>query len=949
MPAHRISQGGSLLNRARRVSFVWNGKRYEGFEGDSLASALLANGVSLAGRSFKYHRPRGILGAGVEEPNILVQLGAGAQSTPNIKATTLELTDGLQATPVNCWPSPAFDLLGVNRWLKPLLPAAFYYKTFKWPSWHLFEPFIRKAAGLGEAPAEPDPARYDHEFLNIHVLVVGGGLSGLAEAMRAANDGRTVLLAEQEPFWGGRSAGLSDQTDRQIADMVAALQTMPNVTMLLRSTVFGAYDHSSFAVRQRLGDREATSDHPRERLIKLRCDNCVMATGAIERPLLFANNDLPGVMLASAARTYLARHAVVVGNHIGLVTNNDEGWQVAIDLLREGVVPAFVADLRERHDQGAWSTVADHGVPVYASVIPKRTLGSKRVKGLQIDVHGKSMSLPCDSLLVSGGFNPVVHLHSQAGGKLDWDERISAFVPSTGSPHIRAAGRAAGEGLPDCPPIAVPLAADPKGASLTWVDFQNDVTVADIGLAERESFSAVEHLKRYTTLGMATDQGKTSNINGLAVMGAITGRRPSLVGTTKFRPPYEPVTVGTIAGANVRDGLDRKQRLPAHEVHISLGAQMDEYGNHWRPAAYPQANETLGEAIVREVLAVRNGVGLFDASPLGKIELHGPDAARLADLCVVSTVSNLKRGRCRYALTCSETGIVVDDGIVSHFEDGTFVLGTSSAGIHRVYGQIEEYLQCFWPELEVAAIDTTGIWGVLTIAGPHARAVLEKCDLGVDFVTENFPHLACRLGRFQGSALRVSRVSYSGELSFELAVRADRTAELAGVLMRAGEEFGITPFGIEALDIMRIEKGFIHVGNETDGATMPQDLGFAGPLAKKKSDFVGRRGATMQVGRDAGRKELVGLLVEGSEHLPVGAHAKARIGNGSDGYVTSSLFSPTLGRPHALGMIAGGRSRMGEVIELFDIGDDNRGRSMKAKIIEPCAYDPEGGRMNDAL
>lgn len=946
MTAWRLPEGGALIDRDRPLRWRWAGRGRDGFAGDTLASALLANNEVLAARSFKYHRARGLIGAGLEEANVLVQLGSGARTVPNLKATAVALEEGLEAAPVNCWPSPGLDLLGVAALIRPFIPAAFYYKTFKWPDWHLFEPLIRRAAGLGTAPALPDPDRYEHAFVSCDALVIGGGRSGLAEALALAERGFDVVIAEHEPFWGGHRRGASARGDAELAQLVTRLAALGNVRMWPRTLVFGAYDHHAFGLRQTIAD-PPQDDAPRERLIHLRCGQCVLASGAIERPLLFANNDLPGIMLASAGLAYLRRQAVVPGRRIGFAVNNDAGWEAARAFLERGVRAAFVLDSRP-HPQGpAVDELGRAGVPILGAANIERATGRRRLGGVRASGPFGSRSLACDALLVAGGFNPALHLHSQASGQLRWREDLASFAPAGDLPGWRIIGRAAGEGLPPVPPIAVPDPHARAGGS-TWVDHQNDVTLRDVALAARESYTSVEHLKRYTTLGMATDQGKTSNVNGLAVMGHLTGRTPAEVGTTRFRPPYDPVTVGAFAGEARGALLDMVQRLPAHGRHLALGARMLEYGAHLRPAAYPRPGETLDMAITREVAAVRQAVGLFDASPLGKIEVHGPDAARFMDLVCIAPMASLAPGRCRYTLFAAETGIVIDDGVCVRRPDGSFLLGTSSGGRQRMLAQLEEYLQCEWPQLKVAMIDVTDQWAVLTLAGPRARGVLERSGIAVDLSPRSLPHLGHAESSFEGMPIRLSRVSYTGELSFEISCPADRAEELAGRLLDAGADDKIVPFGIEALDVMRIEKGFLHVGNETDGTTMPQDIGFGAALTRKAADFIGRRGALMPVGSDPGRKQLVGLASLDGSRLPVGAHVRAAGGRGSDGWVTSSIVSPTLGRPHALAMIADGGARIGEDIALWDLGPDNRGRAYRARIVAPCAFDPDGGRMRDA-
>ena len=686
------NNAGTTIDRSRRVNFTWAGRSYEGFGGDTLASALLANGVSIVGRSFKYHRPRGLIAAGLEEPNAIVQLEAGAATIPNMKATQVELYEGLVASPVNSWPSATFDILAVNSLVKRFIPAAFYYKTFLWPNWHLFERWIRKAAGLGVAPQHPDPDAYEHRYENIDTLVVGSGAAGLAAAEAAAASGAQVLLVEADAALGGgllaSTEPVEDQSPAEWRDAaLSRLRALPNVKILARTTAFGFYDHGLVALCERLSDHLPLLQRsgPRQRLWKVRCRRAILATGAFERPIAFSGNDIPGVMLASAAQTYALRYGVVAGKRIVVAANNDSGYDAAFALQDAGAAIVAIVDTRPETPMAA--KAASRSIRVILSSAPVAARGGRRVKSLSIgDPAGGPAreTLQCDTILTAGGWNPAVHLHSQSGGSLAFDEALQAFLPSQSVQEAQCVGAAAGVfdmeaaisgaravARGDEPTSSVPVGVGPTRhfadgdvtAQTAWLDFQNDVTVGDVQLASRERFRSVEHLKRYTTLGMASDQGKTSNVAGIGVLSHLLGKPPQAIGTTKFRPPYDPVTIGGFAGRAVGQDLMPIALLAAHDEQMVAGAQMEQYGGWLRAAWYRKGDEAEEAAVRREVLAVRNSVGLFDASPLGKIEVKGPDAAEFLQRMYVNGVRNLKVGRCRYGLMLSEHGVVYDDGV----------------------------------------------------------------------------------------------------------------------------------------------------------------------------------------------------------------------------------------------------------------------------------------------
>jgi sarcosine oxidase, subunit alpha len=892
MSGFRLSSGGHI-DRTRPLSFSFNDRTYKGFEGDTLASALLANSVDVVGRSFKYHRPRGLFGAGAEEPNAVVQLESGSRLSPNRVATEITLYEGLVARSVNAWPSLDFDLCAVNDRLAALLPAGFYYKTFMWPHWHLFEGAIRKAAGLGTAPTQPDVDKYEHRFAHCDVLVVGAGPAGLRAARDAANSGARVFLIEAAPELGGSALWANADAVAELG--IADLQAISNLTILTRTTGFGFYDHGLVAAVEHCSAGE--------RLWKIRAGEIVIATGAIERPLVFPDNDVPGVMLASAVQRYAHGFGVAAGKRAVLFGNNNGLADYAAQFEAAGIEVAAILDSR-RGD-------AVLGVK-----------GRKRVRA----VRTSRGDIACDLLAVSGGWSPVVHLFSQSGGTLRFCEKRQMFVPECAVQAVRCVGGANGDFDLDTQPWH--SEADGKA----FVDLANDVTAADVRLAARENYASVEHLKRYTTLGMGPDQGKTSNVNGLMLMGQATRRAPGAVGTTRFRPPYTPVSFGAIAGARAGELTRPRKFLPAHHWHEAHGAVFEDYG--WqRPEAYPKQGESLDAAALREAKAVRSAVGLFDGSPLGKIEVWGRDAARFLDFIYVGTISTLKPGRIRYGLMCDENGVIIDDGVAIRLAEDRFLLHTTSAGAERISAILDEWLQCEFPDWDVCLLDRTMQWGTVTLSGPKAIATAQSLGLPVDAL----PHMHFRETRLDDMPMRIARVSYTGEATLEISVPARYTSALLDMAGKAGA----VPYGIAAIEILRTEKGYIHVGTDTDGTTTPDDIGMGSAIAKKASDFVGRRSLLRPEQAAAGRLQFVGL--ESTELLTIGAHimeeqsAPCRSG----GFVTSACYSPTIDRPVALARVRNGRARMGETVRLFDLG-----RISTARIVSPCFYDPEGARLH---
>ena len=962
---------GGRIDRARPLGFRFEGRSYTGYAGDTLASALLANGVRLVGRSFKYHRPRGIMGFGPEEPNALMQLGTGARTAPNLRATEIRLHEGLEAKAVNCWPSVRFDIGGVNNLMSRFLAAGFYYKTFMWPHWHVYEGVIRRAAGLGKAPTAADPDRYETRYTHCDVLVVGSGPAGLAAARSAAASGARVILAEQDRHLGGSlrwDGGAIDNiaADRWADASIDALRGQGNVRLMTDTTVTGYFDHNALTMVQAVsGDDPAAPAHlPRYRQWQVRAGRVVLATGAIERPLVFPGNDRPGVMLAEAVRHYQACYGVRAGEHMILFANNDDAYRTAFAFHAADGAVAAVVDSRADVDAKLVARIEALGIMLFQDAAVVGTKGRKALKAARIRKRdGGIITVACDLLAMSGGSNPAVHLFSQSGGRLYFDERIAAFRPGQSVQDEQSVGAAAGlRTLADalasghaagCGDIAAPQATQADSASAitacwkieapgkAFVDMQNDVSADDIGLAARESFRSVEHLKRYTTLGMAPDQGKTSNVNALAIMASLTGQGIAETGTTRFRFPFVPVALGAFAGRNHGELLRPLRRLPLHDRHVALGGIMEDYG--WlRPSAYPRAGESRFEAEQREATTVRAGVGIFDGSPLGKIEVRGPDAARLLDFVYANTMSTLKVGKVRYGLMLNELGVVIDDGVCARLGDDHFLVGASSAGADRIAAWLEEWLQCEFVDYDVLVAPVTTSWSVVTLTGPRARVLLAAAGTSFPLEAEAFPHMSFQAGTIAGIAARVMRVSYTGETSYEINVPNGRAGELWDVMMRHGAGYGLAPVGIDAWNLLRLEKGYLHIGADTDGTTTPLNVGWD-HIMRRKADFAGKRSLMLPLHQDPARLQLVGLTTDGKEPLPIGAHLARGAGKGraSDGFVTSSVFSPVFGKGVALALVHGGSARLGETVVL-----EHAGRRLSATIVNPTLYDPEGARLN---
>ncbi len=991
----RLANAGRL-RRGKSVRFSFDGKEYAGVEGDTLASALLANGVHLVGRSFKYHRPRGILSAGAEEPSALVGIHRdAARKTPNIRATVQELYEGLTAVSQNRWPSLSFDAGSVNDLASPLFAAGFYYKTFMWPkaAWKaLYEPRIREAAGLGVAPDLPDPDHYASRYAHCDVLVVGGGVAGLAAALAAAETGTRVMICDEQADFGGalryeHGATVDGERGWDWAQAtLAKLAAMENVRVLSRTTAFGYYAQNFVGLVERVTEHlaEPSPDQPRERLWQVRAKRVILATGAIERHMVFGDNDRPGIMLASAARTYLNHYGVAVGRQVGVFTANDSAYWAAIDLKKAGVNIAAIVDTRDNPSGPAIEEARALGIELNLGRTVLRTNGRLRISSMVVQAKkgGPERTIPVDALLMSAGWTPSVHLFSQSRGKVAFNKTTNRFVPGdyaqacvsvggcngtdgigpTVTEAFAAGEKAAKDAGAKARRLARPKAetseswsrgmagaapgAGPDTKSKAFVDFQNDVTAKDIRLAVGQGMRSIEHVKRYTTNGMATDQGKTSNLHGLAIAAETLGKTMPEVGLTTFRPPYTPVTFGAIVNHSRGPLFEPTRRTPMHDFAVAHGTVFEDVGQWKRAWYFPQAGEDMHAAVNRECVTVRKAAGIFDGTTLGKIEVVGPDAATFMELLYTNPWQKLDPGRCRYGIMLREDGFIYDDGVVGRLAEDRFHVTTTTGGAPRVLQHMEDYLQTEFPHLKVWLTSTSEQWAVIAVQGPKSRDIIQPFVEGIDISDEALPHMSVREGKFCGVPTRLFRMSFSGERGFEINVPSDYGPAVIEAIWKEGQKHGACMYGTETMHVLRAEKGYIIVGQDTDGTVTPDDAGLSWAVGKKKTDFVGIRGMKRPDLLAKGRKQFVGLKTKDpktvlEEGAQIVADPRQAIPMTMIGHVTSSYWSENCGRSIALALVKDGRSKIGET--LYVPMPDH---AIEVEVTGTVFYDETGARLN---
>ena len=991
----RLNKEG-LINRNKKISFTFNGKKLFGYEGDTIASALIANGIHLVGRSFKYHRPRGFFGAGVEEPNAKLQVEFNGHSEPNVNATEMELVEGLSATSQNCWPSVNFDIGAINNFLKMFFPAGFYYKTFMWPKsfWYkIYEPFIRKAAGLGVASIEKDKERYEHKFEYCDLLVTGSGPSGLASAYAAAKNGAKVILAEDKPRFGGTlltdDVSIDNLSGKDWAEkIISELKSMPNVTVKNRSQVFGYYDHNMLVMFERVSDHleKKSKFTPRQRLWYIRAKETILSTGSIERPIVFGNNDTPGIFLSAAAKEYMKVYGVLVGKKPLIFTNNDSAYETALEFKKNNVEP-IILDTREEHSSELIDEAKSKGIDIRFSHGVIVANGYKKVKSAKIGKLNKDKNsfekietVDCDCICVSGFWTPSVHLASQSGNKLKYEEKIDAFIPDKKKQHETSVGAANGsftleESLKNGfengsnlsakitdtkTEIAIPNVNEKKyGAHdkfwcmplpknenpKRFVDFQNDVSVSDIEIALREGYRSIEHVKRYTTLGMATDQGRTSNLNGLQLVSNIENKIVPEVGHTTFRPPFTPITIGTIVGREVGMEYMPTRKTPMHEWHEKNNAVFVDAGAWKRPRYYKQGSETLFEASKREAKNVRENVGICDVTTLGKIDIKGPDAAEFLNRVYTNAWMKLPVGKARYGLMLREDGIVMDDGTTTRISENHYHMTTTTAQAANVLSHLEYYLQIVWPELNVNVVSTTEQWAGAAIAGPKSRDMLSKLYPDLDVSNDALPFMGYKEAEFFGVPSRIFRISFSGELAYEINVKSDHGMFMWEKMMEVGKEFGNQPYGTEALSTLRIEMGHV-AGPELDGRTIPSDVSLNGLVSKKK-DFIGKNSLGREAFNVESRQKIVGLIpIDRKSSIPEGSHIvqdqNAKLPNPKLGHVSSSCWSVENNNPFSLAIMKDGKNMIGK--KFFAVSP-LKNKSIEVEVISSHYVDPEGKRV----
>ena len=989
-----------FVDETYRVSFKFNGSRYYGYKGDTLASALLANDIHLVGRSFKYHRPRGIMTSGSEEPNAIVQLHNNSDRTePNVRATEIEIYEGLEASSQNCWPSVNFDIGGINNLLSPLLPAGFYYKTFMWPAsfWEKYEYFIRKSAGLGKSPTTPDPDIYEHEYIHCDVLIVGAGISGIMAAKTAAKNGLKTLLVDEKPNLGGSTVYQNSEhfkinnqnSGSWLEKEINEIKKIDNLDIRIRTSVAAFHGYNFLLARENLTDHlpiEQRKNKTRQKLLKIRAKKVITATGSLERPLIFDNNDRPGILLSSAIKRYADLFGVACGEKNIFLTNNDSAYETAISLIQKGIKVEAIVDNREEIESKLLYEVEKNNIKVFKGFTIVNTNGYKKINKVSLmklskdgqKVIGSKINLSCDCLGVSGGWTPAVHLFTQSGGKLKFREEDQVFIPNKYSSEQISIGACNGdltlediiENTPkylkeflnikktDYDNVEV-FSSENKskrniwllpsdkilGKTKSFVDYQNDATAKDIKLALREGFRSIEHVKRYTTTGMGTDQGKLGNMHALGIISETAGTKMGEHGTTTFRPPYTPLTFGTIVGRNVGEYFDIFRKTPMHEWHLKNKAEFENVGQWKRAWYYPKNNENMFEAVQRESKAARESAGILDASTLGKIDIQGTDASEFLNRVYTNAWSKLAVGKCRYGLMLNEDGMVYDDGVTTRLGENHYIMTTTTGGAANVLGKLEDYLQTEWPELDVYLTSVTDHFATISVCGPNSKKIISNVIPDLDLSDENFPHMSFKNTKIGKINCRVMRISFTGEHSYEINIQANYANSVWEKCMEIGKDFNITPYGTETMHLLRAEKGFIIVGQDTDATMTPIDLQMDWIVSKKKYDFIGKRSLYRSDTIKDDRKQLVGLLTDNpNEILEEGAQIVADVNKSPIemlGHVTSSYYSPNLKKSIALGVVRGGKNMMGKKLII-----PMENKTINVTVADPVFLDKENKRLN---
>jgi len=989
-----------FIDQTSRISFKFDGKTLYGFKGDTLASALLANDIHLVGRSFKYHRPRGIMTCGSEEPNAIVQLGNDPSMTePNTRATEIELYEGLEATSQNCWPSVNFDIGAINNFFSPFIPAAFYYKTFMWPAsfWEKYEYFIRKSAGLGKSPTKPDKDIYDHRYLHCDVLIIGGGISGIIAAKTAAQNNLNTVLLEDKNNLGGTTIFQNNEcfkinnsySNEWLSKEIASLNSLKNLTIKTRTTLAAYHSYNYLLARENLTDHLSLNekkDKIRQRLWKIRAKKVIIATGAMERPLIFNNNDRPGIILSSSIKKYIDYYGVKCGQKISLFTNNDTAYETAISLNKSGVNVNSVIDIRDKSNSSIVKEAEKLGIKIHWKHTVVNANGYKKIKSIELmklsddgtNVVGNKLNEECDCLGISGGWTPRVHLFTQSGGKLKFRDKDNVFLPAKSTSEQISIGSCNGDfelddviknsnnlikeflniNSSDYENLEINCSREidkkniwllpsdkPLGKTKPFLDFQNDSTAKDVKLALREGFKSIEHVKRYTTTGMGTDQGKLSNMHALGIIAETAEVKMGELGTTTFRPPYTPLTFGTIVGRNVGKFFDITRKTPMHDWHVEKKAEFENVGQWKRAWYYPKENETMHQAVQRESKAARDSAGILDASTLGKIDIQGTDASEFLNRVYTNAWSKLEIGKCRYGLMLNEDGMVYDDGVTTRLGENHYLMTTTTGGAANVLSKMEDYLQTEWPELDVYFTSVTDHYGTVSICGPNSKKILSKVIPDLDLSDENFPHMSFKNAIIGKIRCRVMRISFTGEQSYEINVQSGYAKSLWEKCFEAGNEFNITPYGTEAMHLLRAEKGFIIAGQDTDGTMTPVDLQMDWIISKKKYDFVGKRSLYRTDTIREDRKQLVGLLTDDpNEVLEEGAQIVVDANKKPAemlGHVTSSYYSPNLNKSIALAVVKSGKKLNGKKMLV-----PMKNKTIGVTITETVFLDKKNKRLN---